>query len=246
MYLTEPRLTDIVKKQFLYKLNAYTGVFSSLLIMQLIGLFFGFNTGGGSSGSESLTINWRSLSGDMAVIFTLFWAFSTGILITTLAYRNDAFSFVSTRLSHHVSSFLFLLVMSCIAGITAPLASSVIKLISLFQHNAVFIETSGLFASPVDFFIRIATAVIYTILFAGFGYVIGSLIQLSKLVIPFLVIGLFILPLFNISGTGFIEYMVIFFGFETSLLIFLVKVLITVLVLFAISVAITNKTEVRK
>lgn len=250
MSLTEPRLTDIVLKQFQYKLNAYTGVFSSLIVMQLIGIFLSFNAGGGggSSNGNSLTFDYSFASGDMPVIFTLIWAFSMGILVTTIAYRNDAFSFVSNRLSHHLSTFLFLLLASCLAGITATLAGSVIKFISLFRDDLLFSETIGLLTSPSDFFMEIATSIVYTILFAGLGYLVGSFIQLSKLVIPLLIGGLFVLPLFglNVYGTGIIEKMVVFFGTETSFPIFFVKVIATVLVFFIISISITNKMEVRK
>lgn len=250
MSLTEPRLTDIVKKQLRYKLNAYTGIFSSLLVMQLIGIFMGFNAGGGggSRNGNTLTFAYSLASGDMPVIFTLIWAFSMGILVTTIAYRNDAFSFVSNRLSHHLSNFLLLLVASSIAGITAALAGSIIKFISLFSKDLLFSETIGLTASPFDFLIQIATLIVYMILFTGLGYLIGSFIQLSKLVIPILIVGLFILPMFglNVYGSGIIEKMVVFFGTETSFPIFLVKVIATVLVLFIISILCTNKLEVRK
>ncbi len=250
MSLTEPRLTDIVIKQCQYKLNAYTGVLDSLLVMQLIGIFFGFNAGGGggTSNGNTLTFDYSFSSGDMPVIFTLIWAFSMGILVTTLAYRNDAFSFVSNRLSNHLSSFLFLLLASCLAGITATLAGSVIKLISMFRNNLLFSETIGLFTSPYDFSMQIATSIMYTILFVGLGYMVGSFIQLSKLVIPLLIIGLFVLPIFglNVYGTGIIEKMVVFFGTETSFLIFLLKVIVTVSMFLIISIAITNKMEVRK
>lgn len=247
MYLTEPQFTDVVKKQIRYKWNAYSGVFSSLLIMQMIGFFFGLGTGGGSHGSESIDISFTFSSGDSPAGFTFLWAFSMGILVTTLAYRNDAFTFVTNRLSHHLSSFLFLILASVIGGITAVLSSSFIKFISLFRDNMILIESVGLFDAPGDFFLRIVTSIAYTILFAGIGYAIGSFIQRSKLVIPVIVIVLFILPMFNsLHATGLIEKVVAFYGTETSFLVFLVKVVVTVLVLFGISVTLTNRLEVRK
>lgn len=250
MYLTEPSLNDIVKKQFLHKLNAYTGVFSSLLVMQLIGLFLGFGTGGGggSGSGGNVSIDYTFTTGDVPIIFTLLWAFSMGILVTTLAYRNDAFSFVSNRISHHISGFLFLMFASAIAGITAVLAGSIIKLIFLFQSNLLIDEASGLFSSPVDLLIRIATSILYTLLFAGLGYVLGSFIQRSKLVIPILIAVFFIGPMIrlNLGGIDLIEKVVSFYGTETSLLVFLIKIVATVCILFAISITVTNKTEVRK
>ncbi|CAM3139222.1 hypothetical protein FITA111629_05995 [Filibacter tadaridae] len=248
MYLTVPRLTDIVKKQFRYKMNAYTGIFSSLLIMQLIGIFFGVNSYSSYEASESLRITDATSTGDTPVVLTLVWAFITGILVTTLAYRNDAFSFVSNRLSHHLSSFLLVLLASVVGGITAVLAGSIGKFIVYAQNSTITIESPGLLDSPFSFFIGIATSILYTILFAGLGYTIGSFVQRSKLVIPLIVIVLIALPALNLSvgGVFFIEKTIAFFGTETSFLIFLMKVVITVVVLFALSVAVTNKTEVRK
>lgn len=249
MYLTEPQLTDIVKKQFFHKLKAYIGVFSSLLVMQLIGIVLGFGTGsGGSSSGGTLTVNYSFLTGDMPVIFTLLWAFSMGILVTTLAYRNDAFSFVSNRLSHNISSILFLLFASVIAGTLATLAGSIIKFISSFQSNPLFAEASGLFSSPADFFIMILTSVLYTVLFASLGYVVGSFIQRSKFVLPLLIAAIFVIPLLqlNTGGQDLIANIVAFFGTETSLLLFLIKIIVTISILFAISIGVTTKTEVRK
>ncbi|MBO0586814.1 hypothetical protein [Sporosarcina sp. E16_8] len=249
MYLTEPLLTDVVKKQFLHKLKAYTGVFNSLLVMQLIGIILGFGTSsGGSSSGGTLTVNYSFLTGDVPVIFTLLWAFSMGILVTTLAYRNDAFSFVSNRLSHNISSFLFLLFASVIAGTLATLAGSIIKLISSFQSDPLFAETSGLFSSPADFFIMTSTSVLYTALFASMGYVVGSFIQRSKFVLPLLIAAIFVIPLLqlNMRGQDLIANSVAFFGTETSLLLFLLKIIVTISILFAISIGVTTKTEVRK
>lgn len=249
MYLTEPRLTDIVKKQFLHKLNAYTGVFSSLLVMQLIGIFLGFGTGGGGSSSGgTVTVDYSFSTGDTPVFFTLLWAFSMGILVTTLAYRNDAFSFISNRLSHNISSLLFLLFASVIAGTLATLAGSIIKFSSLLQSNLIFTETSTLFSSPTDFFIRVLTSILYTVLFASLGYVVGSFIQRSKFVLPLLIVVIIVIPLLqlNMGGLDLIAKIVAFFGTETSLLLFLMKIIVTVSILFAISIGVTTKTEVRK
>ena len=249
MYLTEPRLTDVVKKQLSHKLSAYSGAFNSLLVMQLIAILLGFSTGGGgSSNGGTLTIDYSYSTGDTSLIFTFLWALSTGALITTAAYRNDAFSLVSNRISHNISSFLFLLFASAIGGVLAALAGSIIKFTSLLQNNALFLESSGLFSSPADFFVRILTSVLYTILFAALGYMAGSFIQRSKLIIPLLIAALFVLPQLglNIGGVDLIARIIAFFGTETSLLVFLAKVVVAICIFFAVSITVTNKMEVRK
>lgn len=246
MYLTEPRLIDVVKQQFRYKLNAYTGVFTSLLVMQLIGIFISFENSS-SMGLGSLTIIQRFSSNDAAVGFTLIWALSMGILLTTIAHRNDAFSFVSNRLSHHLASILFLLSISTIGGITASLSGSLIQFVTMIRNHSAIIESAGMFDTPYDFSIRILTAILYTVLFAGLGYMIGAFIQRSKLVIPLILVAIFVFPYFLLGiGGGFLEEVVLFYGAETSFLLFLLKVSCTVAAFFIISMAITNKMEVRK
>ncbi|MFS0575976.1 hypothetical protein AB1K83_10090 [Sporosarcina sp. 179-K 3D1 HS] len=247
MYLTEPRLTDIVMKQVHYKFNAYTGVFTALMVMQIIGVLLAFNAGGGSYGSSSLEVSWTAASGDMPVILTLIWAFSMGVLLTTTAYRNDAFAFVSNRLSHHLSSFGFLLAVSGIGGVTAVFAGSIVKFISMFRSQPVLIESWGVLGAPMEYFTQLSTAILYTILLASFGYGIGSFIQRSKLVIPILIIFLFVLPFFaGIFAFGFIEKLVAFYGTETYFFTFLLKVVVTVIGIFGIAVYLTDKLEVRK
>ena len=252
MYLTEPRLFDVVKKQFHYKINGYTGVFTSLLIVQVIGILLGINYESSGSGfSSTLTVIRQTSSNDNVVAFTIIWAFITGILVTTTAYRNDAFTLVSNRLSHHLSSFLFLLAASGLAGITAVLTGSLIKFITLLRGAEVFIETPGLLSSPMDFFLRIGTSIAYVILFAGLGYTIGSFVQRSTLVIPLIFIGLFLFPftsffILGIDSSSFFEKFIFFYGDESHFSIFLLKVVGTVILLFVLSALVTNKKEVRK
>lgn len=256
MYLTEPRLFDVVKKQLHYKFNGYTGVFTSLLIMQVIGILLGIgNESGYSSLGESFAITWKTSSNDNVVVFSLLWAFITGILVTTTAYRNDAFTFVSNRFSHHLSSFLFLLIASAFAGFTAALAGSLIKFITLFKNEEVFIETSGLLNSPMDFFLRIGTSIAYILLYAGLGYTVGSFVQRSKLVVPLIFVGLFALPFvvfFTLGIEGdqtngsFLERLISFYGAERHFSLFLVKVVGTMIVFFILSALALNKKEVRR
>lgn len=250
MYLTEPRLFDIVKKQVNYKLNAYTGVFSSLMIIQIIGILFGFGAIG-SSGfgmNDTLDVSKENFSNDVPVVFTMFWAFITGVLVTTKAYRNDIFSLVANRLSHHLSSFLFLLISACIAGVTMVLSGSIIQLSAQFKVDSILIASTSIIQNPVEFLAMIATAILYTILFMSVGYIVGSVAQKSMALVVLIVVALFVAPILQLDlniGT-FIGEVAKFFGEETSLLIFSLKILAAAAFLFAASIGVTNKLEVKK
>lgn len=43
MSLTEVSLASVVIKQYKYKLKAYLGVFSSLVVLQILGVIFSFS-----------------------------------------------------------------------------------------------------------------------------------------------------------------------------------------------------------
>lgn len=78
---------------------------------------------------------------------------------------------------------------------------------------------------------------------------VGAFIQRSKLVIPLIFVAIFIVPYWQLStddSGGFLLDTVLFYGAETLFLLFLLKVLGTLAVFFAISIAVTNKMEVRK
>ncbi|MHA6258892.1 hypothetical protein ACXYMX_03145 [Sporosarcina sp. CAU 1771] len=254
MYLTEPRLFDVVKKQLHYKFNGYTGVFTSLLIVQVIAILLGIGTmGNHSSFGESVTVIGMTSTNDNVVLFTLIWAFITGILVTTTAYRNDAFTLVSNRLSHHLSSSLFLLIVATLAGITAALSGSLLKFIVFFQGAAIYIETPGLLNSPTDFLYRIGTAILYVLLFISLGYLVGSFVQKSKIIIPLLLLGLFTVPFLGLQAqsnhstdsSGLFENLIFFYGAESNFLVLGLKVVCTVALFFTISsVALMNR-EVR-
>ena len=186
-------------------------------------------------------------SGGLPFVMTLIWAFTTGIVMTATAYRNDAFAYVSNRMSHHMSGFLFLLAASAIGGATAMLAGSIVKFISLFRSEPFLISSWGIFTEPMEFFTQMATAILYAILIGSVGYAIGAFIQRTKFVIPLLIVVLVVVPLF----TGFLTFEILteaaeFYGTEKSLPVFLLKVAVTVAGLFGFSALMTERLEVRK
>ena len=90
MSFVQMNKSEIVKKQYLYKLKAYKGSYSSLMIIQIIGLLFSIfaiNSEGGSG--SNFSYDFIVYSADLVVAFTLFWSFITGLTITSKNYRND-------------------------------------------------------------------------------------------------------------------------------------------------------------
>lgn len=244
MYLTEPKFIDIVQQQFRFKMNANASAFTKLILLQFASLFMN-NSYGTSLGNNTIQIYEQNFSNTSIVGATWLWAFFLGLLLTSAAQRNESFTFVTNRFSYHGANFLFMLMASIIGGLTAVLMGSVLKLYALLRiENIIISLQQGLFAAPADFFIQLATAIAYTMLFFMLSYTIGMCIQLNKIFVLLFVIGWIALSF--TSGFSFIQPIYEYFANEHSISIFLLKVCSTVLGLFAISVAITNRSEVKR
>jgi hypothetical protein len=247
MYLAEVKAWDIIKKQYRYKLKAYFGVFTSLVVIQILVILFSFNGTGMSGGSSaSLDYEVRYLTSDFLQVFMMIWAFITAVLITTKAYRFEDASFVTNRWISHVSNGLFLFTASVFAGITVYLAGHLFKVITFLmkEHSTLIVESltaagllTGIFAS-----------ILYIFLFASMGYFVGMLVQVNKaftVVVPVLFVGALILD--GLSGDpALLVNAASFFGSEPSMIVFLVKILGVSFLLLLGSMGVSSRLEVRK
>lgn len=108
MSLTSVNAAEIIKKQYFYKLRAHYGIFTSLFITQLVALAFSFMASGSmGSGGEGVSINVSFYTGNVIIAFTMLWAFISGVSMNSKLVRNGDFSFVTNRLTSHVSSLAF-------------------------------------------------------------------------------------------------------------------------------------------
>ncbi|PMC40315.1 hypothetical protein CJ195_00970 [Bacillus sp. UMB0899] len=248
MSLTEVKLSDIVRKQFLYKVKAYLGVFSSLLVVQAISLLLSTN-GSRSMGTSynSFSININYYTGDLSIIFTLIWSFITAIIITTRAYRNDDFVFVSNRLSSHLSNVAFLFFASVIGGISAVLTGQLFKVMMHLILKDGYVMGS---AVPIpDLLLSIVVSILYVFLLASLGYLVGMLVQLNRwlsVLLPTIVIGYMIIGTTTIGEPSIIVKLFNLYVQETHFPLFLLKIGVTTGLLFSISSILTNKLEVRQ
>src|SRR5690554_1936603 len=124
MYLNEPKLADIVKQQFRFKLNAHADYFTTFVLMQIGALFLAFTGSKHSITYDSVSkVTLVDLSSNLNIGLAMAWALFLGMILTTAARRNEAFSFVTTRLSNQLANFLFILTASLFAGVIAALTS---------------------------------------------------------------------------------------------------------------------------
>lgn len=248
--LNKVTFDQVVKKQFLYKLSAYSGVYISLIILQVIAVLFSLNgVGNSSGGSELISLNIHYYSANLIFIFTMLWVFIVSFIITSKSYRDEDFSFVTNRLSSDFSNVFFVVLASIIGTITALLSKYLLQVIVLFLP-----KFDSFYQSPVTMItgkfliLGTLTAFFYLLLCGAAGYFVGTLVRVSnifKILIPVLFIGYLFFGAFISEVTG-LANIVEFFYLESSFTVFVLKVLITVFVLFGPAVIIFNRKEVRQ
>lgn len=248
MSLTKPSLAEIVRKQFVYKMKAYLPAFLTMVVLQVLAMVLSFNgTGMSGSGSDTIDMTVHFYSGDFIVTFTMLWAFVIGFNLTTKANRYDDFTFVTNRFSSNLSNTVFLLAASIIGGITAILASNLLMLLLYYFSNKLFLHSFTVMNHPLELFTGIIAASLYVFLIGVLGYICGTIIQVSRIfvvLLPAVLIGTLYLSA-GFGENGLIIELFYFFTRETSLLLFIIKVVVTVFILLAGSFALSNRMEVR-
>ncbi|MGD6871464.1 hypothetical protein ACQCU1_04605 [Sutcliffiella horikoshii] len=250
MSLNKVTLEQVVKNQFIYKIGAYSGVFISLIILQLIAVLFSLNgVGMSGGGSNQISYSLHYYSGNLVFVFTMLWVFIVSIIITSKAYRNEDFSFVNNRLSSDLSNILFVILVSVIGTVTSLLSPFLIKVILFFLPKFDLIYYSPVSINMFSFFFYgIVTAFCYIFLCGAAGYFVGTVVRLSslfKILLPVVFVGYLFLGEM-ISEVSSLPTIVEFFYFESSLVTFVLKTILTVVLLFVSSVAIFNRVEVRQ
>ena len=245
MSLFKPSTFNIVKKQYAYKLRAYIQVFMSLVFIQMLGILFSFNgVGMSGGGSNTLGVNVHYYSADIVVAFTIVWAIISAILITTQAYRNDDFVFVTNRLSSNFSNILFLLTASIVGGITAIMSTYVMKVLMYVLGRTEYLSSS---IAVTEMIIGFGATILYVLLGTAIGYFIGTLVQLNKVfvvLVPGVLIGLIVLGAGSMNGE-LLQAVFKFVFMESSFALFFIKIIILVILLFSSSTLLSNRLEVR-
>jgi len=242
--LNEVSLIDVVRKQVHFKWKSYTGIFQSLLILQILGLFI--STLGEGSMSEpgyGRSISVQYYSSSILVGMTAMWLFINSMLLTTSAYREDDFTFVSTRWSRLLANFTFIISLALLGTVTSFLSMNVLK-VYLFIKNDELILTNSL-----TFFETISSLVVllsYLILICAAAYTIGSIIQRNKWVGFGLSMLLIVLGAISVDYEGTpINFLIYFIMFDSSLMLLLFKLSLANGFLFFISWMVSDNQEVR-
>lgn len=249
MSLNKISLTTVVKNQFLYKLKVYTGVFTSLVILQILALLFSLNGngGGGMNTTEGIEVNYTLYSIENVISFTFLWAFIYSIIMTTKTDWENSFSFVGNRLSNDLSNMLFLFVASVVGGVLTILTGFTLRVLVHYFVSEEILIASNLIITGKELYSGMLTMTLQLFLFCAIGYLLGTITRMHRLLpilLPVIIIGV-IIALVQANSDLLLRFITFYFD-ETNPWMFIIKIVVSVLLLFGVSILISSRTEVRK
>ncbi|EHL08037.1 hypothetical protein HMPREF0322_01434 [Desulfitobacterium hafniense DP7] len=241
-------LSQVILKQYGYKLKGHSGLIYSLIIVQLLAILLSLGSSSGmSSNSDLISIAVRTYTGDILLICSLLWLMVVASLLGSQPYRSMEFSVVNNRLVSHASNILLLLTYAAYAGVTSTLAVIIHRLmLSATLKEGEFL-LGGLQIIPQDLLLGIFVATLYFILVAATVYLIQSFSLHSKglgiiLWICFFAFGFGTVRIFDFNLGKVLE----FYAAETSLGVFVLKVFCTAVLFFGSSMLITKGMEAKR
>lgn len=248
MSLQEAKLLPIITRQYHYKLKTHANLLVGLAIAQVIGL--ALSLGGMASGNSStstLYMNVTYYTSNMILVYTLIWAFVVGILLSLKRISNLDFAFISNRLSSNLANVAHILTLSVLGGLTTAMGSILLRCIILFGRGSDIVGTH-FYVGPGDLLLTAFVIALYAAVLGMLGYLIGILVRCWRyliVVLPALLIGILFLET-RIPEIRIILGAVDWLKDESSLGIFVLKILVVFGLAVAGSVIVSQRMEVRK
>ncbi len=244
MFSNGVNLSSLALKQYLYKLKAYSGFVYGLIMAQIVALFFSLGPMGSmGTSTDGLSVSVKTYSADVVIIFSLAWMLVIASWLPSKQYKDMEFSLVANRISSNLSNFGFLITCAVFAGLTSTLMGVSQRIIMYFTFDRVLFMPDGFFTAPAELLLGVFVASLYMILVAAVGYLMKVIIEVHKvfvILIPAVLIGLLR------AYTDSLKAIFNFFTSEHSLLLFTLKILSASIILFGMSILLSNRMEVRQ
>lgn len=251
MSFARPTLMEISKKQLQLKMKAYVWVFHSLVILQLIAVFFSLGGSGSmGSGRNDLFIQVQFYSADVVIAFTMLWAFIIAAQLTSTLYKENEFMFVTNQMSHHLSDLAFLVIISTFSAILALLSGYLIKVIGYVFLGFIPVLDGNDLLDVKHLIYGILATILFITVSGAAGYAFGMLVQLNRLfmlVIPVFIMGsLFVSSIWDQYGNNWIIKVFQFYFQEANFWLFSLKMVLTIFGFFMIAILISKRLEARQ
>lgn len=236
MSLNSYSFSQVLWKQVKWKLSAHSQALNTLIIIQIIIAFLGFNASSMSrTGFNGIHLSTHFYSLDVMVFIACIWAFITALLLQRMDYFQDDFAVVTTRFVSNISNSIVLVFYSFIATIIT-IVSLYIFVVSIQLFTQVELIADGLLINPIQMLVAFSIL----LLAASSGFFVGALFSFSK-ILGIVIIGLWIAFINSLEGQ--LATVLIFF-FEAGNLLFIIKAIVLTIILMSLSTLLLSRKEV--
>lgn len=238
MSLNNSSFSHIVFKQTKWKFLTYSQALLALVVIQILFSFLLSSSGpmhGGGFNNINYTTKTYNLDGVLMV--GGMWAFITGMIVQTRAYRYDDFSFVTNRFTASIANSIVLVMYSFIGTIISVLTLYIIAgAVQVFLH--VQFVSGNVFISPLYF----SVSFVILLLATSSGYFFSTAFQLSKWLGILVIVGLIAV----VRSLDEQLLTVMLFFFQDGYPLFIVKGSLVSIVLFVVSIFLLTRKEVER
>lgn len=250
MSLQQAKLLPIVARQYRYKLKSHANLLVALVIVQIIGLGLTAlgGTGMSNASSSTMTVNVTHYSSTIFLAYTLLWALVVGILLNLKGISNLDFAFISNRLTSNIANAALLLTFSVLGGVTSALGRVLLRCLIYFSGRGPDIVGTSFYVSPGDLLGTAFVIALYLAVLSMLGYFIGVMVRRWRILIavfPTVLIGILFLEA-RVLETQYVLGAVSWFTEESSLGIFILKVVAAFGLTMVGSVMVSQRMEVRQ
>jgi hypothetical protein len=174
--------------QYFYKLKAYSGYFSGLILAQFIAFVLSL---GGTMTDISANYAYHYYNAELIILPTVFWALIVPFLLCTCKSKNQSFALPGNRLSDTLSDIAYLLTGCLFGSVTSTLAGIALRVPVYFgNRGSVFLDG---FYPDLDINLTVfATTALYMLFFAAVAYLCGVIIRLHRafiVILPASIVG---------------------------------------------------------
>lgn len=247
MSLPEISLAQGVKNQYIATMRTLgVSFYRNLLFLELLFGLLSYYTGDVVHRwwfNSLEDIHLRVFSDGMSYWIALFYVAAMGWILSGKRWRNTAFTFVSNRLSHHLSNMATLFTFSALASLIATLNMVLIRVLFAYLSPGV-VFFYGFRYTPHNLFICWSACFGYSLLAGAAVYLLTViLIRQPKIVLvfPLALLVYIVVP----DSIDICLPLIWFFLGEANLLLFLLKTILTALLCFAIAYPVSRRLEVR-
>ncbi|MGE7918889.1 hypothetical protein ACQKM9_08050 [Viridibacillus sp. NPDC093762] len=177
--------TKAIKNQLKLKLNVHADMLVYLIVLQIIGMVLFSFSGSGQmgKGSENFSLKFTIYSPDGIFMLSVLWIFYVAVTLTRKGTRREILPYMRTPKIDSITDIIILIYMNAFLTFTIMLSNYLLYAILIVFTKKEFVEGITIFNEPKVFFINTVAVFIVSMVIASIGYLIGTLIQISRLLI---------------------------------------------------------------